>query len=102
MNTTGYEKIFILTSPIFWVYAAIAYIIHFLRIAWAYSTIGDWLTMLFTINAWGDDALNRIIKINNRKPDTIPWYHKQREYMWVYGAKKAQDILNKRDNSLTN
>lgn len=91
------ERFFIATNPLFWIFSiVVTLIINPLTKIYQYSTIDDWITIWFRIDNWSDDALNRIISVNDNKPDKVPWYYKHKLINWEYGAKKAKEILNQR------
>ena len=78
------EQIFVLTNPIFWLWAIIVFVIYLVRKILDFTGLYDWFYVLITFDKMSESGKKAMINVMNNQPKMF-WLKRK---AWEYAIAK--------------
>jgi hypothetical protein len=86
------EQIFVLTNPIFWIWALIIFVMHLIKKALDLTGIYDWYYVLFKFKRMSKSGKDQIVFLMDKRAIKLFWLKRK---AWEYATS-----LIKKENTL--
>lgn len=86
------EQIFVLTNPLFWIWALLIFVIHLIKKALDLIGIYDWYYVLFRFNRMSKRGKKEMVFLMDKRAIKLFWLKRK---AWEYATK-----LIKKENNL--